>query len=114
MSRLIEWIQTKLPAIPSVPGAAMRYIVWYALFLVICAGLDVLMILADWWGSGKPNLAEMRQFLSTMLSGAAVAAVGFVCRWLVDSNGDGVPDEAERDDRPYPPYPTNSGKGDKK
>lgn len=53
------------------------------------------MIAADWWASGKPDLAEMRQFMCVMLSGAAVAAIGFCGRWLVDSDANGVPDEDE-------------------
>lgn len=77
----------------------MRYIVWYAFFLALCAGLYIVMLLADWYTNGRPNLAEMRQFMGTMLSGAAVAAVGFCARWLVDKDGDGVPDEAERGER---------------
>lgn len=95
-----EWLESLLASIPSTaPAAAMRYIVWYAFFLALCAMLDVVMLLADWWIAGKPNLAEMRQFLSTMLSGAAVAAIGFCARWLVDKDGNGVPDEAEEKER---------------
>lgn len=91
------WLGQLMERIPATaPRAAMRYIRWYALFLILCAVLDVVMLLADWWIAGKPNLAEMRQFLSTMLSGAAVAAIGFCARWLVDRDGDGVPDEAQK------------------
>lgn len=88
----------------------MKYILWYAIFLTLCCILDVVMILADWWDNGKPNLVEMRQFISTLLSGSAIAAIGFIARWLVDTNANGIPDEAEKD-RFYPPYPE---KGDKK
>lgn len=97
MDKLRDWIEKLIQKIPkTAPGAAMRYIVWYALFLVACCLLDVVMILADWGINGRPNIVEMRQFLSTMLSGSAVAAIGFVARWLVDSDGDGVPDEINR------------------
>lgn len=113
MDKVREWLEKLLQKIPkTAPGAAMKYIVWYALFLVACCLLNITMILADWAINGKPNLVEMRQFLSTMLSGSAVAAIGFAARWLVDSDGDGVPDEAQKDNRPYPPYP--GGKEDKK
>lgn len=100
----------------SAPGASMRYILWYALFLIFCAFLYIAMLLADWIATGKPNVQEMRQFISTMLSGSAVAAIGFVCRWVVDKDGNGTPDEAEKENRPYPPYPTPNppNKGDKK
>ena len=111
-------VQKLLDKIPkTAPGAAMRYILWYALFLSLCAALYIVMILADWAISGRPNLAEMRQFLGVMLSGAAVAAIGFCGRWLVDQDGNGVPDEAEKDNRPYPPYPAAQDKekgGEKK
>lgn len=91
------WLGQLMERIPATaPRAAMRYIRWYALFLTLCAALNVVMLLADWYANGKPNLSEMRQFLSTMLSGAAVAAIGFCARWLVDENGDGVPDEAQK------------------
>lgn len=91
------WLGQLMEHIPATaPRAAMRYIRWYALFLTLCAALDVVMLLADWYTTGRPNLSEMRQFLSTMLSGAAVAAIGFCARWLVDRDGDGVPDEAQK------------------
>lgn len=94
------WLGQLMERIPATaPRAAMRYIRWYALFLALCAMLDVVMLLADWYATGKPNLSEMRQFLSTMLSGAAVAAIGFCARWLVDKDGNGVPDEAEEKER---------------
>lgn len=111
MDKLRAWIETILRKIPkTAPGAAMKYILWYAIFLTLCCILDVVMILADWWDNGKPNLVEMRQFISTLLSGSAIAAIGFIARWLVDTNANGIPDEAEKD-RFYPPYPE---KGDKK
>lgn len=97
MDKLREWIEKLIQKIPqTAPGAAMRYILWYALFLVACCLLNVIMILADWGINGKPNLGEMRQFLSTIISGSAVAAIGFVARWLVDTDGDGVPDEIKK------------------
>ena len=98
--RIRDWLKIALEKIPSTaPEAAMKYIIWYAFFLALCAVLYIIMLLADWYIAGRPNLAEMRQFISTMLSGAAVAAVGFCARWLVDKDGDGVPDEAERGER---------------
>lgn len=103
----IQNFLNKLPK--TAPGAAMGYILWYALFLILCAALYIVMILADWYIAGRPNLSEMRQFLNVMLSGAAIAAIGFCGRWLVDQDEDGVPDEAEKDDRPYPPYPSKGG-----
>lgn len=77
-------------------GAAMKYISGYAILLVLCVILYICMILADWYSSGRPNLPEMRQFISTVVSGGFVAAVSFACKYLVDANHNGVPDENER------------------
>lgn len=97
MEKIKKWIQKFMDSIPATaPEAAMKYIIWYALFLALCAGLYLIMLMADWYVTGRPNLSEMRQFISTMLSGAAVAAIGFCARWLVDRDGDGVPDEAQK------------------
>lgn len=97
MEKIREWMRQLVESIPATaPEAAMKYIIWYAIFLAFCAGLYIVMLMADWYITGRPNLAEMRQFVSTMLSGAAVAAVGFCARWLVDRDGDGVPDEAQK------------------
>lgn len=97
MEKIREWMKKLVESIPATaPEAAMKYIIWYAIFLAFCAGLYIVMLMADWYITGRPNLAEMRQFVGTMLSGAAVAAVGFCARWLVDRDGDGVPDEAQK------------------
>lgn len=97
MGKIKDWIQMLMEGLPgTAPEAAMKYIIWYALFLALCAGLYLIMLMADWYATGRPNLSEMRQFISTMLSGAAVAAIGFCARWLVDRDGDGVPDEAQK------------------
>lgn len=89
----------KIPTLSS-SSNAMRYVAWYALFLALCSVLYLVMLLYDWYASGKPNVAEMRQFISTMLGGSAVAAIGFCAKYLVDSNGDGVPDEIEKESTP--------------
>ena len=97
--KLLAWMEKLLEKTPkTTKKAAMKYIIWYALFLALCAGLYLIMLMADWYATGRPNLSEMRQFISTMLSGAAVAAIGFCARWLVDRDGDGVPDEAQKGD----------------
>ena len=97
MGKIKDWIQKLMENLQgTAPEAAMKYIIWYALFLALCAGLYLIMLMADWYATGRPNLSEMRQFISTMLSGAAVTAIGFCARWLVDRDGDGVPDEAQK------------------
>ncbi len=75
----------------------MRYIHWYAAFAAASAGLYIVMLCADWWTAGRPDLAATREFLSFLLSGSAVAAIGFAARWLVDRDENGVPDVLEKD-----------------
>lgn len=99
LERIKEWTRELLQKIPDLGGdsAAMRYITGYALLLVLCVVIYLAMILMDWHSAGKPNLAEMRQFISTVVSGGFVAAVSFACKYLVDANHNGVPDENERE-----------------
>lgn len=91
---LVEKITAKIPTLSNSTNA-MRYIAWYALFLALCACLYLVMLLSDWYATGRPNIAEMRQFISTMLGGSAVAAIGFCARYLIDADNDGVPDALE-------------------
>ena len=99
MSKVKEWIRELLRKIPAFGGdsAAMRYISGYALLLVLCVGIYLAMVLADWYSEGKPNLAEMRMFINEMVSGGFVAAVSFLCKYLVDANHNGTPDELEKE-----------------
>lgn len=98
--KIKDWLRRITEKIPTLGGnsAAMRYITGYALLLILCVGIYLVMILADWYGTGKPNLVEMRQFISTVVSGGFVAAVSFACKYLVDANHNGVPDENEKRD----------------
>lgn len=100
MDKARAWLSRALEKLPTLQSsaAAMKYISWYALFLCFCSTLYLAMLLYDWWTTGKANVAEMRQFISTMLSGAAVAAIGFVARYMVDKDGNGIPDEIEKGD----------------
>lgn len=75
----------------------MKYISGYALLLILCVGIYLVMICADWYTAGRPNLPEMRQFISTVVSGGFVAAVSFACKYLVDANHNGIPDENEKE-----------------
>lgn len=99
LERIKEWTRELLQKIPDLGGdsAAMRYITGYALLLVLCVVIYLAMILMDWHSTGKPNLAEMRQFISTVVSGGFVAAVSFACKYLVDANQNGIPDENEKE-----------------
>lgn len=67
--------------------AAMRYISVYALILLAFIGLYLAMTFFEWYRTGVPDLKEMREMISTMVSGAFVAAVSFVCKSYADING---------------------------
>lgn len=99
MEKFRSWVRRIAEKIPTLGGdsAAMKYISGYAMLLVLCVVIYLAMILMDWHSTGKPNLAEMRQFISTVVSGGFVAAVSFACKYLVDANHNGVPDENERE-----------------
>lgn len=99
LDKVRDFLKSIAEKIPTLGGdsAAMKYISGYALLLVLCVGLYILMICADWVNNGRPNLTEMRQFISTVVSGGFVAAVSFACKYLVDSNGNGIPDENEKE-----------------
>lgn len=99
LERIKEWTRELLQKIPDLGGdsAAMRYITGYALLLGLCVVIYLAMILMDWHSAGKPNLAEMRMFIGEMVSGGFVAAVSFLCKYLVDANHNGVPDENEKE-----------------
>lgn len=100
MEKIKDALSRVLSKIPSLGGdsAAMRYITGYALLLILCVGIYLAMICADWYTSGRPNLMEMRQFIDEMVSGGFVAAVSFLCKYLVDANHNGTPDELEKED----------------
>lgn len=74
--------------------AAMKYINAYALLLLGCVGLYLVMTFYEWHRLGAPDLKEMREMISTMVSGAFVAAVSFVCK----SYADGKKEEANHDE----------------
>lgn len=99
LERIKEWTRELLQKITDLGGdsAVMRYITGYALLLGLCVVIYLAMILMDWHSAGKPNLAEMRMFIGEMVSGGFVAAVSFLCKYLVDANHNGTPDELEKE-----------------
>ena len=77
-------------------SGAMRYILWYAGLLGLCCGLYLVAWVIDWWVQGAPDMKQLLAFLHEVASASWVAVIGFVCKGLVDSNGDGIPDEFEK------------------
>lgn len=86
---MLERLKKILVTVASKGGspAAMKYINAYALLLLGCVGLYLVMTFYEWHRLGAPDLKEMREMISTMVSGAFVAAVSFVCKSYADING---------------------------
>lgn len=97
IEKLKEWIRKAIDKLPQLSGnsAAMRYISWYAIFLITSAMLYLIMILVDWYISGRPNLPEMGRFIDRLTGGGFVAAIGFGAKYLVDQNHNDIPDPLE-------------------
>lgn len=45
-----------------------------------------------WWLKGQVDLSALNELIQTITSMAFIAAVGFVGKGLIDTDGDGVPD----------------------
>lgn len=82
---------------------SMRLIKWSLRYLLFCLVLYLMMTLYEWITTGHANLSEFRQYI-TAVGGLTIAIQAF-SRWLVDSDHDGIPDEAKKDnERRFPPY----------
>lgn len=93
----MKWAQDKIRS-PNIQQGAMRYIKWYALLLVFCCTIYLTAWCVDWYIVGKPDLIEIRNFIHEIASASWIAVVGFICKALVDKDGDGIPDEFEKQD----------------
>lgn len=49
-----------------------------------------------WWAKGQVDLSALNALIQTITSMAFIAAVGFIGKSLIDSDGDGVPDDWEK------------------
>ncbi len=77
----------------SIAQGAMKYILWYALTLIFAVTLYLIAWIYEAWSTGKPDMAELRNFIHEIASSPWIAAIGFVAQMLVDKNNDGIPDE---------------------
>jgi hypothetical protein len=91
---LITGAQRKLSSCYIAQGA-MKYILWYALTLIFTVSLYLIAWIYEAWSTGKPDMAELRNFIHEIASSPWVAAIGFVAQMLVDRNNDGIPDSIE-------------------
>ena len=83
--------------------ASMRLIKWSLRYLLFCLVLYLVMTLYEWVVTGHANLSEFRQYITAV--GGLTIAIQTFSRWLVDTDHDGIPDEAKKDnERRFPPY----------
>ena len=69
----------------------------------VCLVLYLVMTLYEWVVTGHANLSEFRQYITAV--GGLTIAIQTFSRWLVDTDHDGIPDEAKKDnERRFPPY----------
>lgn len=82
---------------------SMRLIKWSLRYLLFCLMLYLGMTLYEWVVTGHANLSEFRQYITAV--GGLTIAIQTFSKWLVDSDHDGTPDEAKKDnERRFPPY----------
>ena len=99
MQILGKWIKRAKTYVQSMnfSNGAMRYILWYAALLIVCCVMYLTAWCIEWAVLGKPNLKDLLAFLHEIASASWVAVIGFICKGLVDSNNNGIPDEFEKD-----------------
>lgn len=79
---------------------APRLMVYF--FVAVVAAALLLFIgawVSAWAQKGAADLSIMIQFINSVTSVSFVAAVGFFGRAMIDSNGDGTPDEFDSKNR---------------
>lgn len=83
---------------------SMRLIKWSLRYLLFCLMLYLAMTLYEWVVTGHANLSEFRQYITAV--GGLTIAIQTFSKWLVDSDHDGIPDEAkkDKDERRFSPY----------
>ena len=79
------------------PYSAMKYIRLYATLVAIGCALYITGWCSLWYVDKRPNIEEMRQFITTVTNPAWVAAVAFISKMLVDKDADGIPDDIEEE-----------------
>lgn len=78
---------------------SMKIIKWSLMYLLFCMLLYLAMTLYEWVVTGHANLTEFRQYITAI--GGLTIAIKFFSDYLVDKDGDGVPDQANKE-RKYP------------
>ena len=94
-AKMMQWIGKAGEYIKSMPKshAAMRYIVWYAVLIILCCTIYVGAWIYDWYTQPRADLVELRAFLHEIASAAWIAVIGFLAKSFIDRDGDGIPDQ---------------------
>lgn len=97
MNKISDWIKAACGKLPSLCGTSESMVVvwlfwsaWVSLFLLFVASYC-----GNWYESGKADLPALTAFLQTNIGPAAIAAIGFLGKALIDKDKDGIPDEFE-------------------
>lgn len=100
ISKSIRAVTSKLPSLKKYftpTHAAMRYITWYAVLIVLCCTIYVSAWIYDWKTQPRGDLEELRAFLHEIASAAWIAVIGFLAKSFIDNNHNGIPDQYEED-----------------
>ena len=100
LSQSIRAVTSKLPTLKKYftpTHAAMRYITWYAVLIVLCCTIYVSAWIYDWKTQPRGDLVELRAFLHEIASAAWIAVIGFLAKSFIDNNHNGIPDQYEED-----------------
>lgn len=77
---------------------AMQYVVLYAALIAVGCLLYLAGWCAEWSTTGKADVPELRAFLHEIASAPWIAVIGFIAKALIDKDGDGIPDEFEKEE----------------
>jgi hypothetical protein len=86
-------------------NAALKYIIWYALLLVFSCALYTAGWIFEWYKTGTANLPELRNFLHEIASSPWIAVIGFIAKYFIDKNDNGIPDSLESEEKDTPVQP---------
>ncbi|WP_276673678.1 hypothetical protein [Selenomonas artemidis] len=98
-AKIAQWIGKAGAYIKSMPKshAAMRYITWYAVLIILCCTIYVGAWVYDWYTQPRADLVELRAFLHEIASAAWIAVIGFLAKSFIDRDNNGIPDQYEEE-----------------
>lgn len=75
-----------------VKGLPRALVITIMLLIIGSVGLYLAAWIWLWWAAKQVDLEALNSLIQTITSMAFIAAVGFIGRSLIDTDGDGVPD----------------------